>query len=125
VIGPSHLPGTRPPLNSILTIFKDNLDYRFETLTQRFFVKWHFVTRGVTIYFLDERAHREMTFHFEEVLPLSSAISQKIETLCKTKLHPVMYVDKQVENIGIEAAIQYTDSLQRIGLFFCQYNQHH
>jgi DNA gyrase subunit B len=87
------------------TIFKDNLEYRFETLTQRF-REMAFVTRGVIIYFLDERSHREMTFYFE------GGITSFVRYLNRNReqLHPVMYVDKQVENIGIEAAIQYTDS---------------
>jgi DNA gyrase subunit B len=65
-----------------------------------------FVTRGVIIYFLDERSHREMTFYFE------GGITSFVRYLNRNReqLHPVMYVDKQVENIGIEAAIQYTDS---------------
>jgi DNA gyrase subunit B len=45
-------------------IFKGDLDYRFDTLTQRF-REMAFVTRGVTIYFRDVRINREMTFYFE------------------------------------------------------------
>ena len=45
-------------------IFTGDVDYRFDTLVQRF-REMAFVTRGVTIYFLDERSDREMTFYFE------------------------------------------------------------
>ncbi len=39
-------------------IFTEALDYRFDTLVQRF-REMAFVTRGATIYFLDERTNRE------------------------------------------------------------------
>jgi len=45
-------------------IFKGDLDYRFDTLVQRF-REMAFVTRGVTLYFIDQRLDREMTFYFE------------------------------------------------------------
>src|SRR4030042_740051 len=41
-------------------IFKGDLDYKFETLLQRFRAM-AFVTRGVTLYVLDERTEHEMT----------------------------------------------------------------
>ena len=65
-----------------------------------------FVTRGVTIKFVDERADREMTFYFE------GGITAFVRYLNRNRegLHPVVHVEKEIENIGIEAAIQYTDS---------------
>ena len=65
-----------------------------------------FVTRGVTIKFVDERADREMTFYFE------GGITAFVRYLNRNRegLHSVVHVEKEVENIGIEAAIQYTDS---------------
>ena len=44
-------------------IFTEDIDFRFDTLVQRF-REMSFVTRGVTIRFADERADREMTFYF-------------------------------------------------------------
>ncbi len=87
------------------TIFKDNLDYKFETLAQRF-REMAFVTRGVTIYFLDERSNRELTFYFE------GGITSFVRYLNRNReaLHPVVYAEKEIEGIGIEAAIQYTDA---------------
>ncbi len=87
------------------TIFKDNLDFRFDTLAQRF-REMAFVTRGVTIHFLDERANREMTFYFE------GGITSFVRYLNRNRenLHKVVYIEKQVEGIGIEAAVQYTDA---------------
>jgi DNA gyrase subunit B len=87
-------------------IFKeDNLDFRFDTLVQRF-REMAFVTRGVTIDFVDERNDREMTFYFE------GGITSFVRYLNRNRdnLHPVVHVEKDVEAIGIEAAIQYTDA---------------
>jgi DNA gyrase subunit B len=86
-------------------IFTEDIDYRFDTLVQRF-REMAFVTRGVTLKFVDERADHEMTFYFE------GGITSFVRYLNRNRenLHPVMYVDKEMENIGIEAAIQYTDA---------------
>ncbi len=87
-------------------IFKeDNLDYRFDTLVQRF-REMAFVTRGVTIEFVDERNDREMTFYFE------GGITSFVRYLNRNRenLHPVVHVEKDIESVGIEAAIQYTDA---------------
>jgi DNA gyrase subunit B len=65
-----------------------------------------FVTRGVTIHFLDERSNREMTFYFE------GGITSFVRYLNRNRqtLHAVMYAEKQVEGVGVEAAVQYTDA---------------
>jgi DNA gyrase subunit B len=86
-------------------IFTEDIDFRFETLVQRF-REMSFVTRGVTIKFVDERANREMTFYFEGGLTSFARYLNRN----RENLHPVVYVEKEIENIGIEAAIQYTDS---------------
>jgi DNA gyrase subunit B len=86
-------------------IFKGDLAYRFDTLLQRF-REMAFVTRGVTIHLRDERDDREMTFHFE------GGISSFVRYLNKNRevLHPVLYAEKEIDNIGVEVAIQYTDA---------------
>jgi DNA gyrase subunit B len=75
-------------------IFTEDVDYRFDTLVQRL-REMAFVTRGVTIYFLDERADREMTFYFE------GGITSFVRYLNR---------NKELDNITIDAAIQYTDA---------------
>jgi DNA gyrase subunit B len=98
--------GTKTTYKFDPTIFKDgNLDYRFDTLAQRF-REMAFVTRGVTIHFMDERANHEMTFYFE------GGINSFVRYLNRNRetLHSAMYVEKTVEGIGIEAAVQYTDA---------------
>ena len=96
--------GTKTTFKFDPEIFKD-VEYRFETLAQRF-REMAFVTRGVKIHFLDRRSGREVTFYFE------GGITSFVRFLNRNRqvLHPVVYVEKQVEGIGIEAAIQYTDA---------------
>ena len=97
--------GTKQTFKFDKQIFTEEMDYRFDTLVQRF-REMAFVTRGVTIRFVDERADREMTFYFE------GGITSFVRYLNRNRenLHPVVYVEKEIENVGVEAAIQYTDS---------------
>jgi DNA gyrase subunit B len=97
--------GTKQSFKFDKQIFTEDIDFRFDTLVQRL-REMSFVTRGVTIKFVDERADREMTFYFE------GGITAFVRYLNRNRegLHPVVHVEKEVENIGIEAAIQYTDS---------------
>jgi len=97
--------GTKQSFKFDNLIFTEDIDFRFDTLVQRL-REMSFVTRGVTIKFVDERADREMTFYFE------GGITAFVRYLNRNRdgLHPVVHVEKEVENIGIEAAIQYTDS---------------
>jgi DNA gyrase subunit B len=97
--------GTRTTFRFDREIFKGDLDFKFETLVQRF-REMAFVTRGITLKLVDERANREMTFHFE------GGIVSFVRYLNRNRqlLHPVVYASKEVESIGIEAAIQFTDA---------------
>ncbi|BAJ62471.1 DNA topoisomerase (ATP-hydrolyzing) subunit B [Anaerolinea thermophila] len=97
--------GTKTTFRFDPTIFKGDLDYKFDTLVQRF-REMAFVTRKVTIRLIDERASREMSFYFE------GGITSFVRYLNRNRevLHPVVYAEKEVEGVGIEAAIQYTDA---------------
>lgn len=97
--------GTKTTFKFDPEIFKDKVDYRFDTLAQRF-REMAFVTRGTTIHFLDERSNRELTFYFE------GGINSFVRYLNRNRapLHPVISADKNIDGVGIEAAIQYTDS---------------
>jgi len=97
--------GTKTTFKFDPQIFKDDIDYKFDTLTQRL-REMAFVTRGVTIYFQDERNQREMTFYFE------GGITSFVRYLNRNRetLHPAVYTEKEIEGIGVEAAIQYTDA---------------
>ncbi len=107
VIGKTKLgeTGTKTTFKFDPLIFKEEMDYRFDTLAQRF-REMAFVTRGVTIHFVDERVDRQITFYFE------GGITSFVRYLNRNreKLHPVVFVEKEIEGIGIEAAIQYTDA---------------
>jgi DNA gyrase subunit B len=90
-------------------IFDPKLSFRWETLAQRF-REMAFVTRGITLKFVDERVNndipREMTFYFE------GGIVSFVRYLNRNRqvLHPPIHVDTEVDGIGIEVAIQYTDA---------------
>jgi DNA gyrase subunit B len=87
------------------TIFTGDESFKFDTLEQRF-REMAFVTRGVTISLKDLRDNKEATFYFE------GGISSFVKYLNRNRdsLHDVIFVEKTVDNIEIEAAIQYTDS---------------
>jgi DNA gyrase subunit B len=97
--------GTRQSFKFDKQIFTEDIDYKFDTLVQRF-REMAFVTRGVRIRFVDERNDREMTFYFE------GGLTSFVRYLNRNRenLHSVVHVEKDIDAIGIEAAIQYTDS---------------
>jgi DNA gyrase subunit B len=98
--------GTKQTFKFDRQIFKDaDLDYRFETLLGRF-REMAFVTRGITINFFDERDGREMHFYFE------GGITAFVRYLNRNRqtLHPVVHVEREVDEVGIEVAVQYTDA---------------
>src|SRR5512136_1062210 len=108
VIGKVKKPGdtgTKTTFKYDPLIFTEALEFRFDTLIQRF-REMAFVTRGTSIYFLDERSNREMTFYFE------GGITSFVRYLDRNRdnLHSVVHVEKDIEGIGIECAVQYTDA---------------
>jgi DNA gyrase subunit B len=107
VIGKSdpRFTGTKTTFKFDPVIFKGELDYKFDTLVARF-REMAFVTRKVQIRLIDERTHHEMTFYFE------GGIVSFVKYLDRNRevLHPVFYIEKEVDNIGIEVAVQYTDA---------------
>lgn len=108
VIGkaPKDETGTKQTFKYDETIFTgDDLEYRFSTLMQRF-REMAFVTKGVNIYLLDEREDREMTFYFEGgIVSFVRYLNRNRKTL-----HPVVHVEKEIDDITIDVAFQYTDA---------------
>ncbi|MFN2283792.1 MAG: DNA topoisomerase (ATP-hydrolyzing) subunit B [Anaerolineae bacterium] len=99
------------------TIFKDQeVTYHFETLAQRF-REMAFVTRGVNIDLIDKRETplaRQMTFYFEGgILSFVKHINRN-----RKALHDPIYVEKEVEGITVEVALQYSDSYNETVLAF-------
>ena len=107
VIGkvPKRETGTKTRFLFDHDIFTGKLDYRFESLVQRF-REMAFVTRDVNIHLKDERDSREMTFYFE------GGIESFVRYLNRNRdvLHRVVHVDKEVNGTGIEVALQYTNA---------------
>lgn len=87
------------------TIFVGDVDYRFDTLVQRF-REMAFVTRAVTIKLVDERNDREMTFYFE------GGITSFVRYLNRNRasLHLVMHAEAEIDEVVVDVAIQYTDA---------------
>lgn len=100
---PKTQTGTKTTFMFDREIFEEKLDYRFETLVQRF-REMAFVTRATNICLKDERDNREMTFYFE------GGIISFVKYLNRNRdvLHPVVHVDQEVNGTGIEVALQYT-----------------
>jgi DNA gyrase subunit B len=98
--------GTKTTFKVDRQIFKgEDIDYNFSTLIQRF-REMAFVTRGVRIHLFDERTSREMTFYFE------GGITSFVRYLNRNReaLHQTVYAEKDMEHVGVEVAIQYTDA---------------
>ena len=108
VIGkcPPSKTGTSTTYKFDREIFKGDVDYKFDTLVQRF-REMAFVTRNVLIKLVDERPpEKEITFLFEGgIISFVRYINRNREVL-----HPVYFVEKEIDNIGIEVAVQYTDA---------------
>lgn len=90
------------------TIFTEDLDYRFETLVSRL-REYAIVTRGVFVGLRDERPEliREMNFYFD------GGLRSFVRYLNRNRrpLHDPIYAEKEVDNIVVEVALQYTDSV--------------
>lgn len=103
---PANKTGTTTTFKFDREIFKGDVDFKFETLLQRF-REMAFVTRNVMIKLIDERPpEKEATFLFEGgIVSFVRYINRNREVL-----HPVYYVEKEIDNIGIEVAVQFTDA---------------
>jgi DNA gyrase subunit B len=89
-------------------IFKDVEEgYKWNSLLMRF-REMAFVTKGIRITFVDERDkwRREHTFYFE------GGVTSFVRYLNRNRkeLHDPIYTEKTVDGIGVEVAIQYTDT---------------
>lgn len=82
------------------------LDYNFDTLAQRF-REMSYLNKGLRFKFVDERTNRELNFYFE------GGIVSYVRHLNKDKvvLHrQPFYVERVVDEVMVEVALQYTDS---------------
>jgi DNA gyrase subunit B len=107
VIGKADGSGTTTTFLFDPTIF-DDVAYRFDTLAQRM-REMAFVTRGVTMSLVDERPDdfpRQTSFYFE------GGIESFVRYLNRNRdaLHPPVYIEREVDGVGVEVAFQYTDA---------------
>lgn len=102
---PGEATGTSTRFRYDETIFDHEVTYRYETLLNRF-REMAFITSGVFLTFTDERGEtpREMNFYFE------GGLKSFVRYLNRTRqvLHEPVYARKEVDNIDVEVAIQYT-----------------
>ncbi|MCB9431016.1 MAG: DNA topoisomerase (ATP-hydrolyzing) subunit B [Ardenticatenaceae bacterium] len=100
--------GTRTHFKFDETIFVGELEYRFETLVNRF-REMAFITSGVFLSVRDERPSmpREMNFYFE------GGVKSFVRYLNRNRvvLHEPVFVQKEMDGIDVEVAIQYTDGM--------------
>ena len=99
--------GTKTTFRFDPEIFTDVPGYNWNTLLVRF-REMAFVTKGIRITFKDERGEyeKEHTFYFE------GGVTSFVRYLNRNRqpLHDPVYIEKEVEQVGIEVAIQYTDA---------------
>jgi DNA gyrase subunit B len=99
--------GTKITFRFDQDIFKEIDGFQWNTLLVRF-REMAFVTRGIRIYFKDEREgqEREYNFYFE------GGVTSFVRYLNRNRqaLHDPVHVEKDVDYIGVEVAIQYTDA---------------
>jgi DNA gyrase subunit B len=102
---PKKQTGTITTFRYDSTLFKGDFTYKFDVLAQRF-REMAFVTRGVTIHLRDMRKNKEITFYFE------GGISSFVRYLNRNRdsLHDVVFLEKEVEDVGIEVAVQFSDA---------------
>ncbi len=100
--------GTKTPFKFDDTIFVEDAVYRFDTLANRF-REMAFVTSGVFLSLRDERVQpmRETNFYFE------GGVKSFVRYLNRNRktLHDPVYAHNEVDNIDVEAAIQYTEGI--------------
>ncbi|NJO04245.1 MAG: DNA topoisomerase (ATP-hydrolyzing) subunit B [Chloroflexaceae bacterium] len=105
-VGPAEGSGTSITFLPDVTIFKEGLNYNFRTLAQRF-REMAYLTKSLRFHFVDEREEREVNFYFE------GGIISYVRHLNKDKnvLHrQPFYVERTVEGVLVEIALQYTDT---------------
>ncbi|HOU41002.1 MAG TPA: DNA topoisomerase (ATP-hydrolyzing) subunit B [Promineifilum sp.] len=100
--------GTTTTFKADETIFVEDHEYRFDMFANRF-REMAFVTSGVFIRLSDERVSpaREMSFYFE------GGVRSFVRYLNRNRktLHEPVHVRKELDNVDVEVAVQYTDGV--------------
>jgi DNA gyrase subunit B len=101
---PNNRTGTKVQFKPDPEIFKDAA-FDYDSLEVRL-RELAFLNKGLTIKLTDERTGKEESFFAE------GGVSQFVEYLNRTEepIHKVLYVDKTVDDVKVEAAFQYNKS---------------
>ncbi|MBV9791113.1 MAG: DNA topoisomerase (ATP-hydrolyzing) subunit B [Chloroflexi bacterium] len=95
-----------------VSIFRE-IDYVYKQLAQKF-REMAYLTKGLRIRFIDERDDIETSFYFE------GGIVSFVRHLNKEKdvLHKLpFYVERTIEQVNVEVALQYTDSYDKDSVY--------
>lgn len=105
-VGPAEGTGTSIHFMPDVLIFKDGIDYNFKALAQRF-REMAYLTKGLHFKFVDQRDGQEVNFYFEGgIVSYVRHLNKDKTTLHK---HP-FYVERTVNDVAVEVAMQYTDT---------------
>ena len=103
---PTEKTGTRTTFWPDPEIFTETTDIDRDVISARL-REMAFLNKGLKIVFTDAKADKEETFHYE------GGIASYVEHLNKNKealFNPPIYIDKTIDSVQVEVAMQYTDS---------------
>jgi DNA gyrase subunit B len=104
-VGPTDKHGTITTFMPDTTIIQ-TLDYNFKTLAQRF-REMSYLNKQLRFRFIDERDNKELNFYFEGgIISYVRHLNKDRNVLHRTPF----YVERIVNDVAVEVALQYTDS---------------
>lgn len=106
ITGKTSKRGTSITFYPDITIFKNGVDIDFDWVL-RYARHQAYLTKGILIVARDERTGAKESFYFE------GGITSYVKRLNNGKevlSDDIFYVDKQIEDAGVEIAVQYNDS---------------
>lgn len=107
VIGETTETGTIVKFKPDIEIFKEGIEFDFETLRNRF-QQCAFLNKGLKISLKDSRTEhgKEVVYHYE------GGIKEYVEFLNKSKVpihNDIIYIEGEMDGIEVEIAMQYTE----------------
>lgn len=106
VVGKSNKTGTEITFYPDTTIFKETIDFNYDTILDRL-RHAAYLTKGIRTTLIDEAAASKYSFYFE------GGIQSYVKHLNIGKEvldEDIFYVDKVVSDVQVEIALQYTDA---------------
>lgn len=101
-VGPAEGTGTTIKFKPDFTIMEKG-EFSYDTLSARL-RELAFLNKGIEITIHDERTQKEQTFKY------NGGIKEFVEYLnkLKEKLHPIIYFEKEKDDVKLEISLQYT-----------------